>query len=218
MLERSAQAPHTWTQEDTEAAVRDFVLEVEPDVVLFQELPRMVPFIETHGMIPSNPVSHSGNLATLVKHELLATEPTYDVVDGCALLTTFGQVTIANVHFEPGPGGTSGRLEQAARVVEASRTADLLIVGDTNTRVDEEHYFADAGLLGEKPPSPTWNSRSNRFRSDAPEFAAYFTRWFATESVDISEVKVWTVPTMSQNKRFCLSDHYAMSGAATLNP
>ncbi len=216
MLERSTEAPHSWSQEHTEATVRDFVLEFDPDIVLFQELPRIVPYIETHAMIPANPMSHSGNLATLVRHDLLATGPTHVVVKGCALLTTFGEITVANVHFESGAGGTSARLEQAARVVEASPTSNLLIVGDTNTRVDEEHYFADAGLMGEKPPSPTWNSRRNRFRADIPEFTAYFTRWFATDGLEVAQLKVWDEPLLHESKSFFLSDHYGLSGSVAM--
>ena len=215
MLERSAQAPQHWRQEFTEAAVRDFVLKTSPDVVLFQELPRMVPFVETHGMIKANPETHSGNLAVLVKQELLATEPSHVTIKGCAVLVTFGDLTIANVHLEPGPAGTGKRLEQFAEIVEASPTSNIVIAGDTNTRVDEEEPLAEAGLLGERPPQPTWNGKKNRFRHGA-EFSAYFTRWFATESVAVSDVKVWTDPIDSESEEFYLSDHFALSATVSL--
>lgn len=215
MLERSAQAPQHWPQESTEAAVRAFILETSPDVVLFQELPRMVPFVETHGMIPSNPESHSGNLAVLVKHELLATEPTHRTIEGCAVLTTFGDITIANVHLAPGAAGAGERLEQFAQIIEASPTANILIAGDTNTRVDEEEPLANAGLVGKRPSPATWNSRKNRFRHGA-EFSAYFTRYFATESLIVSKVKVWTTPIEAQLATFFISDHFALSGTVTL--
>ncbi len=215
MLERSAQAPQQWRQEHTEAAVREFVLETSPDVVLFQELPRMVPFVESHGMIPANPESHSGNLAVLVKHELLAADPTHTIIKGCAVLTTFGDITIANVHCAPGSGGTSERFEQFAQIVEASPTPNILIAGDTNTRVDEEQPLADAGLLGERPPEPTWNGSKNRFRHGS-EFKAYFTRYFATETLSVTDVKVWSKPIDTEVRPFFLSDHFALSGTVSL--
>ncbi len=216
MLERSAQAPQQWGQENTEAAVREFVLETSPDIVCFQELPRTVPFVETHGMIPANPESHSGNLAVLVKHDLLADEPAHIEIKGCAVLVTFGEITIANVHLAPGGGGLAERLEQTARIVEASPTPNILIVGDTNSRVAEERYFADAGLVGDRPPKATWNSRRNRFRPGA-EFSAYFTRYFATETLAVDEVAVWTEPVESGATTFFLSDHFALSGRVSLD-
>ena len=46
MLERSAQAPVSWEQYNTEEAIRQQVLSIAPDIVLFQELPGIVPFID----------------------------------------------------------------------------------------------------------------------------------------------------------------------------
>ena len=71
MLERSAEAPVSWEQYNTEEGIRQQVLSIAPDIVLFQELPGIVPFIETHDMVKANPQSHSGHLATLVSHELM---------------------------------------------------------------------------------------------------------------------------------------------------
>lgn len=213
MLRRSDSAPVRWHQEDTEAAFRTVMLELDPDIILLQELPGLVPFVETHGMVRANPRSHSGNLATLVRHELLATEPITTVVPGCAILTTFHQsLTIANVHLAPGSGGASDRLEQLATIVEASPTACLLIAGDTNTRVDELVSLADAGLIGLPPPRPTWDSKKNRFNRDGPRFTAYFTRWFASPGVEVADVRVLDSPLTVDGHRFHLSDHYPLMG------
>ena len=221
MLERSAQAPHTWGIEHTEQAVRERVLECAPDMVLFQELPGMVPFLETHDMIRANPTTHQGQLATLCAHQLLADErrdagsstaaPVVTVVNGCAVLVTLASgLTVANVHLSPGPGATGQRLEQFADVVESSPTPHLLIIGDTNTRVDEIQPLADAGLVGAKPPKPTWDGKRNRFHADIPEFSAYFTRFFATEAVSVSEVKVLDRPWSVDEDTFYLSDHHGL--------
>lgn len=214
LLERPADAPMSWTQSHTEAAVRDVVLAEKPDVVLLQELPGLVPFVETHGMVPANPKSHSGNLATLVGHDLLATKPTVSVVEGFAVLTTFAEadLTIANVHLMSGAGAQDQRLMQISKVVESAPTDRLVIVGDTNTRVEEANDLASLGLATEKPPSPTWDSRRNRFRSTGPEFSAYFTRWFAGGSVTVRDVGVHNAPTQFEGHRFHLSDHFALSG------
>lgn len=212
LLERSDEAPHSWQMEHTEAAVREKVLDLAPDVVLLQELPRLVPYVETHGMIPANPESHSGNLATLVRLDLLEQCSAPEIVDGCGILITIGDLTLVNVHLAPGKGQVAQRLEQLARVVEASPTPRLLIAGDTNTRRAEEEALADAGLTGERPPKPTWNSRRNRFRADGPEFSAYFTRWFGTDGVEVASVQVHDAPTRSDDHSFFLSDHFALSG------
>ena len=75
--------------EQTEAAVRETILDLNPDVIVFQELPKLVPYIETHDMVRGNPETHSGHLGTLVRKELLVGRgPRISSVPGCALLTT----------------------------------------------------------------------------------------------------------------------------------
>ena len=61
-MARPANAPQHWELHDTEAFVRQSVLDRSPSVVLFQELPGLVPYIETHAMVGANPRTHSGNL------------------------------------------------------------------------------------------------------------------------------------------------------------
>lgn len=219
LLETSAQAPVSWQVHDTEEAIRREVARLAPDVVLYQELPGMVPFVETHDMMRGNPRSHSGHMATLVSHELMATEPAVATIAGTAILTTFREpaVTVANVHLVPGPGAGSERLAQLAAVVEASPTEAILIVGDTNTRVGEVDAITTAGFHSVQPPRPTWNSRRNRFRSDGAEFSAYFTRWFAGPGVEVSDVRVLDQPVEADGCRFHLSDHFALAGTLTVS-
>ncbi len=61
LLQRSHQAPFEWRIDETEAEVRKLVLDVDPDLVCFQELPEMVPYVETHELVPCNTMSHSGH-------------------------------------------------------------------------------------------------------------------------------------------------------------
>jgi len=196
MLERSAMAPLYWDASATEAQVRETVLDLDPDVVLYQELPGLVPFVETHSMLPANPRSHSGNLATLVANQYLDNTPRLTTVPGCAVLATFAEpeLTIANVHLVPGKGGDADRLMQISKIIEASPTKALLIVGDTNMRIAEAEALIELGFNGDKPPTAPWDSRRNRFRSDMPEFNAYFTRWFASPGVSVSDVVVHQEP------------------------
>jgi endonuclease/exonuclease/phosphatase family metal-dependent hydrolase len=218
LMERSAEAPPWWQLHDTEAAIRDEVLVTQPDVVHYQELPGLVPFVETHGMVPANPRSHSGYLATLVGHDLLANGPQVTTVPGCAILTTFAgpEVTVANVHLAPGPAAAGQRLAQLAAVVEASPTESLVVIGDTNTRVDEIAAITDAGLRAPRPPQPTWDSRRNRYRDDGPAFTASFTRLFASPGVEVSGVEVRRSGIEAGGRRFHLSDHFALVGAITV--
>lgn len=222
MLERSAQAPLGWDVHDTEEAVRDLVLAARPDVVCLQELPGLVPFVETHDMIRSNPRTHSGNLATLVSHDLMQTRPAHSAVAGCALLTsvTDPDLTIANVHLTPGagPDARAARLDQLGLIVEASPTPRLLIVGDTNTRLDEIDALRERGLTTIRPPRPTWDSRRNRFREDSTAFTAYFTRWLAGPGLEVEDVRVWEGPVEREGRHFHLSDHYALSGVVRIQP
>ena len=219
MLARSNQAPASWRQENTEAAFRDIVLELAPDIVLLQELPGLVPFVETHGMVRANPLTHNGNLATLVRHDLLASDPQTTVVPGCAILTTFHQsLTVANVHLRSGPGAAPERLDQLAKVVEASPAPHMAIIGDTNTRLDEEDSLAEAGLTGEKPPRPTWDSKRNRFNAEGPQFTAYFTRWFVSPGVGVQSPTVHVDPEEIDGYSFHLSDHYPLSGTVVTHP
>lgn len=218
LLERPAHAPLFWESSHTEAVVRETVIDEAPDIVLYQELPGMVPFVETHQMMKANTRSHSGHLATLVKNDLAATEPTVRVVDRCAVLTTFAEpeLTVANVHLVPGKGAAPDRLMQIAEVIAASPTKALLIVGDTNMRLAEAEQLLELGFSGEKPPSVTWDSRRNRFRRDMPEFSAYFTRWFASPGVEVDDVVVHNQPVEHDDGDFYISDHFAMSGEVGL--
>ncbi len=222
MMERSDEAPIGWSLEDTEQAVRERILADPPALVLFQELPRLVPYLETHAMVRGNPQTHQGNLATLIRHDLLAEEPlgrpSVRMVPGCALLVTFADgLTVANVHLAPGPGAVGERLEQVAQIVEASPTPTILIVGDTNTRVAEERPLAEAGLLGGRPRQATWDSKRNGFRSDGPRFTAHFTRWFASPGVQVDRVIVDRQPVEIDGARFHLSDHFGLRGTVTLD-
>ena len=217
LLQRSAQAPHTWGIENSEAAFRQIALDYSPDIIALQELPGLVPFVETHGMVRANPKSHSGHLATLVKHELLARNPPSLVISGCAILTSFDDdLTVANLHLSPGAGkrAEAHRLQQLARVVEASPTPNLLLVGDTNTRVSEVVAIEAADLRGVQPPRATWDSRTNRFNQNeqAREFRAFFTRWFASPGVSVNEVSVLDSPIEADGHRFHLSDHFGLFG------
>lgn len=221
MLERSDQAPLGWGMEHTEEAVRNQVMALAPDVIAFQELPRVVPFIPTHGMIKANPETHSGNLAVLVRHELMAeVEPTFTVVPGCALCVRLGdELTVANVHLMSGPGNDPAamRADQLQRVLDASTTNDVLVIGDTNTRATEIDGIAGIGLHGERPPKPTWDTVRNPFRPGGREFRAYFTRWFATDGVVVSNVEVVDAPAEHDGVRFHLSDHFALVGEAAVH-
>jgi len=158
-----------------------------------------------------------------VTHELNATAlpPQIRAVDGIGLLATFGtdeddSFTVANVHLEPGRGAADRRLEQLSRIIGASPTQRLLIVGDTNMRLDEGDVLFEAGFTGEKPPHATWDSRRNRFRFGGNEFTAYFTRWFASPGLSVDEVVVHRTPVEFQGTPFFLSDHFALSGTLTL--
>ncbi len=212
MLTRSLEAPPGWTQEHTEAEVRRFLLEWSPDVVLLQELPGVVPFVETHDMIRANPRSHSGNLAVLVGHHLLDEEITWSVVDGCAVLVTWPDrgLTVANVHLAPGSGAAALRLGQLRTIVDQAPTADVAIVGDTNTRRAEEVAIRAIGLATPRPPEPTWDGRRNPFNGPSGEFVAYFSRAFTAGEARVADQRVLPGRVSVDGRSFHLSDHFAI--------
>jgi endonuclease/exonuclease/phosphatase family metal-dependent hydrolase len=221
LLERSAEAPMHWSQLDSENAVREFVLALGPDVILYQELPGLVPYVETHGMVQSNPKTHSGHLAVLLTHELLAAEPRAVTVDGGALMVTLDQpdLTIVNVHLAPGRQGRSQRLATLEAISQRSPTERLLVAGDTNTRSAELPAIADLGLTVPDLPAPTWDGRRNRFRAEGPRFTASFTRYLVRGDLDVTGVEVHTAPVVADDAHpFHLSDHYALSGRVARTP
>jgi len=221
MLERAENAPVDWSEEHTQAAVRDTVLDLSPDLVLFQELPGVVPYVETHDMVKANPMSHSGNLATLIGHHLADEEVHIGVVPGCGLLVTFVErdLTVANVHLAPGAAGAQDRARQLRAILESAPTSDVLIAGDTNTRLNEEPELGALGLWGERPPEPTWNGRKNRFRGASGDFLAYFSRYFATGDIDVTEVVVHSDRGITvDGATFEISDHYGFSGTVITKP
>ncbi len=213
MLERSAQAPPGWGVEQTEAVVVERLLHADPDLVHFQELPGLVPYLPTHGMVTSNPESHQGHLATLVRRGI-ATDAV--AASPFVVLVTIGDLTVANVHLAPGPGRPAAQLRhgQLAAVVAASPTEALLVLGDTNTRTDELDAIDELGLRSAPLPSPSWHGTRNRFRADGPRFTASFSRWFATDAVVVDEVAVWDTPIEVDGHRFHPSDHFAVAVTA----
>lgn len=221
MLERPAAAPIDWEPEHTKAEVREVVLDRSPDLVTFQELPGVVPYVETHDMVRSNPITHSGNLATLVGNHLIdEAKPTALTVPGCAMLTVlFDAVTVANIHLAPGPGQGAVRREQLESVVAAAPTDAVVIIGDSNTRLDEEPALEAIGLNGPRPPEPTWDSKRNRFRKTGPEFVAFFTRCWTNGDVSITDLEVLSKPSTDVGDGpFHVSDHYAITGTIVFGP
>lgn len=212
MMERSEDAPLQWGQADAEAVVRETILRLRPDVVCLQELPGVVPFVETHDMIRANPRSHSGNLAVLVTHQLMSTEPSFSTVTRTGIVVNFSHLalTVANVHLAPGKGGAEQRRHQLSVVLDAAENKDVVVIGDTNLRVDEEHAIASLGLTAELPPQPTWDGYRNRFRGDQGRFRAYFTRALATSGVTITSQEVIDDPTEVHDHYFHVSDHFPL--------
>lgn len=209
MMARSAEAPQHWEMFNTEAHVTDTVAELQPDIVLFQELPGLVPFVTSHAMVGANPKTHSGNLATLIKHELAPEAPKWATVGSFALSVVVGDLTVANVHLAPGRGVEDERLDQIQQIMAQRSTEALLIAGDTNTRISEEEAIGALGLKTHRPPRPTWNSKVNRFNRTGSDFSAYFSRWFVSEGVTVSKQWVGDKRRIDDaSKRFYVSDHF----------
>ena len=217
MMNTSNEAPNGWRVDQTEALIRQRVLEENIDIVCFQELPAMVPFVETHELAPANTISHSGTIATIVKKELFE-GMVCRAVGRFAVVCVFPKLSlsIANVHLESTRGGAGQRLMQLRTLFNVCPTDSLLIVGDTNTRIAEEAAIFEMGLLGERPPAPTWDSRRNQHSSkaSAKAFSCYFTRYFHNDAVTVDNVKVHNQPLNFDGIEFFLSDHFAISGGA----
>ncbi len=98
-------------------------------------------------------------------------------------------------------------------VTNASPTDNLVIIGDTNTRQAEVNAIVELGLCDHTPPSATWDSRRNRFRSGGASFVAYFTRVFSRGAVTVDNQRVLDDrPLEVDGRRFFLSDHFALAG------
>ena len=218
MMNASAEAPTGWRIDESEALVRQRILDQKIDVVCFQELPAMVPYIETHELAPANTISHSGTIATIV-HKNIFDDMVCRAIGRFAVFCVFPKLSlsIANVHLESGPGGAEKRFQQLKTLVDVCPTEGLLIVGDTNTRVAEEPKLTSIGLTGQRPPSPTWDSRRNRYSPERPNaFSAYFTRYFHNAAVTVSGVQVFDRPLKRKGSSFFLSDHFALSGTVVV--
>lgn len=217
MFERSDFAPAGWRMDQTEAAVRNLVLQLDPDFVLFQELPGLIPYIETHDMVPANAKGQTGDIATLARRELMA-DITASRLEN-TVITHIGSagLSLANVHLPSGSGGDRDRLRVIKNIQSGSENRQLAIIGDTNTRTKEEDDIAQLGLIGARPPVPTWNGKLCRFRRDARGYTAYFTRAFHSEGVQVGEVEVWSQPVKHKGAEFHLSDHFAMSGRISVS-
>ena len=216
MLEISAQAPSGWDAEYTEDAIRRFVLRERPDWIFYQEIPNHVPFAEGYELVRAQTESHCGTIVTLVRAELVEEEPVnHSVVPRCAVLSEIPRfdLTIANVHLAPMSAGAPARLRMLQQIVEATQTARLLVIGDTNTRIVEEKEIRELGFDVARPPVATWNTRENHFRKKSRKYTAYYTRYFAKGDMAVAEVKVHDTPMKVDGQSFFLSDHFAMSGS-----
>ena len=218
MLGRPSQAPQHWELCDTEEIIREQIVELAPDIVLFQELPGLVPYIETHSMVRSNPQSHSGHLAFLISHQQAESSISHKTLEGFALLVTFEDIglTVANVHLAPGKANNSLRVSQIASVIESSPTENIAIIGDTNTRKAEISQFQNSGLYVPELPEPTWDSYRNQFHEDSPSFKASFTRCIAHPDIRISDLQVLEGKVIRNEKAFHISDHFALFGRMQL--
>lgn len=209
MMETSDFAPSGWRMDETEAEVRKAVLRLNPDFVLLQELPGIVPFVETHDMVPANAKGQTGDIAVLARRELVVGLKCEAVEAGVLVHTD--EFTLANVHLASGKGGSEKRLE-CLRAIRDAVKGPLAVIGDTNMRVAEEEDVAKLGLSGERPPQPTWNSKICRYRTGAREFTAYFTRALADESLILESAAVLSEPFEARGARFHISDHFALYG------
>ncbi|MEL7499801.1 MAG: hypothetical protein AAFN77_19515 [Planctomycetota bacterium] len=221
LFHRSDDAPTTWREDQTEHEVRKRVIATGADIVCFQELPGIIPYVETHDLVPANTYSHSGHIATILRKELVDSM-TCRLIHKCAVLTIFPKLnlTIANVHLAPGKNEVEKRHAAVRTIIAQCNTDALLILGDTNTRVSEEASMAGFGLKGNRPPRPTWDSRRNGFRrnqQNGRRFSAYFTRYFHTADLRVNDVRVFDQPILEGDHQFFLSDHFALFGNVTVN-
>lgn len=219
MMEISADAPTGWDPDYTEDAIRRIVLRMQPDWIFYQEIPHHVPFAEGYELVREQTDSHCGTIVTLVRTGFAEDEPIYhSVVPRVAVLSEVPryELTIANVHLAPMASGAATRLRMLEQILEATQTDRLLVIGDTNTRIAEEKVIAELGFDVTRPPKSTWNTRENRFRSDAREYTAYYSRYFVKGDIAVAEARVHDQPMQVDGKSFFLSDHFALSGAVAL--
>lgn len=215
MMERSDYAPPNWRMDQTEAAIRHAVLACDPDFVLFQELPGLIPYIDTHDMVPANARGQSGDIATLARRNLMPEIDATPLRNAVLTRIKSADLTLANVHLPSSSGGDHDRLQAFKTIKEASTTPHLAVIGDSNTRTKEEEPIGALGQIGDRPPEPTWNGRDGLYRRDARGYTAYFTRAFHSADITLTDQKVWSAPTEHKSDRFHLSDHFALSGTLT---
>lgn len=217
LLQPSAEAPPNWRMDLTESKIREFILELDPDFVFFQELPALVPYVEGYDLIPSNTISHSGTIATIAKEGLMDDLESKAIGRfGVFTAVRSARLTFANVHLEPGRDGDFKRLEMINTIKNTCPTSALAIIGDTNMRVTEEESLKPIGLVGARPPRPTWNTKLNKYRDNGRAFTSYFTRYFHTDCVEIDNIEVHDNPVNHEGDEFFLSDHFALSGRVSV--
>jgi hypothetical protein len=218
MMERSEYAPANWRMDQTEAIIRQTVLAADPDFVLFQELPGLVPYIDTHDMVPANAKGQSGDIATLVRRDLAPHIEATRSENAVIARIKPADLDLVNVHLPSGAGGGFDRLARVKAIRNACRSTHMAVIGDSNTRTKEEKAIKALGLMGERPPEPTWNGRLGRFRRDARGYTSYFTRAFHSGGITLNAQKVWTAPVKASGATFHISDHFALSGVLKISP
>jgi len=217
----SDEAPAAWSVDATTKAIATKVAALGPDVVALQEAGRFNG-IDGYQVVDATTNSHAGPLLTLVKDELAkGVQMSSGALEGFAVITVLGvgspaPLAIANVHLEPFASGSDIRLEQLSVVAEVAPVDNLVVIGDTNSRVSEVRRFEGLGFKTPKPPAPTWDSIRNSFHRESRGFRAYFTRSLVKGGVSLDEQTVWNQPLQRQQRRFYLSDHFALGGSVSI--
>lgn len=224
-LSLSDASPPGWTQAAQHAALRDLVLQLQPDLLCLQEAfddfpPLLTEAYEWHGQVPS----HRGScrLATRREGPLAGAggEAAFEV--GPAVVAPLrlhgGEQPIyaACAHLAPFADNWPRRARQLARIVEAVPPgAPLVFAGDANMREGEtgagDNGLADAWVAAGSHEAQrwSWNTHVNRYYRDGRKYQDRYDRVFTRGFSVLGFELAGNQPASSSSSHF-LSDHFGI--------
>jgi endonuclease/exonuclease/phosphatase family metal-dependent hydrolase len=204
--EPSQSASWDWNQQRSTNAVQLEILKSNPDIIALQECPggsqwaiRVFPAYQAMGAI----YSHADQVILLVKQGISAEEVSVDMgLPAIMAELRIGKrhLLVASVHLAPFRGGSSKRKAQLEYLLQkaSSLSLPLIIAGDTNMRVSEDHTMEDDlklldvwKLAGSNPGTKwTWDTvdhTNTGFMSNwFGEAGGYFNKYYGPSTREYS--------------------------------
>ena len=176
-----SKSANDWTRQHSEKAIRQEILNTDPDVIALQECQgganwakRVFPSYQFMGSV----YSHMDQVMLLIKQGIKAEPVSVDVKDFPAVIAKMdlrdgkNRLLVASVHLAPNESGANQRFREVETLIDEAcyHSLPMLIIGDTNMTVAEDSAMENHLKLEDVWKAAgsdiqtkfTWNTKDNR--------------------------------------------------------